>query len=355
MNQDLPPISIVIPVFNQWTFTEACLQALARTIPPGGTEQRHQIIIVDNGSTDQTETQLRSVAGGLWQNARLTYVRLPENRGFNEASNLGAERSDNDLLVFLNNDTVPQTGWLDGLWHTLRLRDVGIVGPKLLFPDTLTINHIGYSFNEQLGGFFPIYFDRPATFPPACKPREVQAVLGACMMIRKADFFRLGHFSLEGLEDIDLCLKAREAGLRVIFTPRAEVWHHGGATFRNTAEALIPKMTNDAFNQRWPSSKLERDDERFYREDGYTFTIHSNRSVELISRHDEARKQLALAVSAREKSDLTAAIALAEEARAIYPRNVATLRQLAGWLKESGQTERANEIQQELDFLAGMR
>lgn len=356
----LPPISLVIPVFNQWSFTEPCLQALARTIPSASGPATsgpiaHEIVIVDNGSTDLTQSKLTSVAGSMWEHAKLTYIRFDENRGFNEASNVGAQRSTGEILVFLNNDTVPQTGWLESLYAALQLPNVGIVGPKLLFPDTQTINHIGYSFNQQLGGYFPIYCERPATFPPVCKPREFQALLGACLMMRRKDFFDLGMFSITGLEDIDLCLKVRAAGKRVLYTPRAEVWHHGGATFRHTDATLIPKMSNDAFNERWPSSTLERDDERYYREDGYSVIIHSNRSVELIPEHDKAKLIFADAERAWVRGEREIAVDLAKASLAVYARNIAVLRKLSLWLVEMGNIEEAQKFKYQIEFLAGMR
>ncbi len=351
----MPAISIIIPVFNQWAFTEPCLQALARTIPVSSGATPHEIVVVDNGSTDATPGKLKSVVGGVWENAKLTYIRFDENRGFNEASNVGAERSSGEILVFLNNDTVPQTGWLEALYAALQLPDVAIVGPKLLFPDTQTINHIGYSFNQQLGGYFPIYCERPATFPPVCKPREFQALLGACLMMRRKDFFDLGMFSIAGLEDIDLCLKARAAGKRVLYTPRAEVWHHGGATFRHTDAALIPKMGNEAFNERWPSSTLERDDERFYREDGYGVIIHSNKNVELIAEHDKAKQIFAEAERAWSSGEKQRAIDLGTASLAVYARNIAVLRKLSLWLVELGKLEEAQNFNHQIEFLAGMR
>lgn len=355
MANPLPQISIIIPVFNQWEFTEPCLQALARTIPERKDGLKHQIVIVDNGSTDRTQSQLRSVSGGQWANASLSYIRFDTNRGFNAASNSGAEASRGEVLVFLNNDTIPQTGWLEALWNALQLPNVGIVGPKLLFPDTQGINHIGYSYNPALGGYFPLYFNKPATFPPACKPREFQALLGACMMIRKADFMSVGMFSLDGLEDIDLCLKVRAAGKRVLYTPRAEVWHHGGATFRNTKGELIPKMTNEAFNVRWPSSTLERDDEKFYREDGYGCEIGADRVITLFADHEIARERFKTAEAAWAAGNREEAIALGRKSLELYQRNIPVLKQVALWLVEVGRPTEAAPLRELLEFLGGLR
>jgi len=349
-------ISFIIPVFNQWAYTEPCLQALARTIPAPKTDEKHEIILVDNGSSDETQAQLKSAANTAWGHAQLRYIRHEQNIGFNAASNAGAQASSGSILVFLNNDTVPQNGWIEGLLAALQLPKVGIVGPKLLFPETLTINHAGYSYNPAIGGFFPFYYGKPATFPPVCKPREFQALLGACLMMRREDFFALNQFSLDGLEDIDLCLKVRASGKRVLYTPRSEVWHHGGATFKKTDKALIPRMTNEAFFQAWPSAMLQQDDVRFYREDGYAVIIHEDtQTVELIAEHHAATQLLKEAQVAWARSEHDAAIELAKRSLQIYRRNISGLRQLSLWLVEKNRADEATEFSQQLEFLAGMR
>ena len=121
----VPRASIVIPVFNQFTHTLACLRALAAHPPRAAIE----ILVVDDGSSDATSTALPQVDG-------LRYHRRATNGGFIAACNDGAALARGDFLVFLNNDTVPQPGWLDALLKTFdEVADAGLVGAQLLYPD----------------------------------------------------------------------------------------------------------------------------------------------------------------------------------------------------------------------------
>src|SRR5690606_10723662 len=122
---DAPAASIVIPVHGQWPHTLACLRALAAHPPACAVE----MIVVDDASTDGTPRHLPQVAG-------LVGVRRDANGGFIAACNEGAARARGRFLVFLNNDTVPQPGWLDALLATFDQHpDTGLAGAQLLYPD----------------------------------------------------------------------------------------------------------------------------------------------------------------------------------------------------------------------------
>src|SRR5262245_195851 len=120
-------VSIIIPVFNQAALTQRCLQAV-------GTGD-FEVVIVDDASSDATASVLEAVA------SRARIVRHSENQGFGASCNDGAAVANGDYLVFLNNDTIPQPGWLEAL---VAYADghprAAIVGSKLLYPDS-TIQH----------------------------------------------------------------------------------------------------------------------------------------------------------------------------------------------------------------------
>ena len=99
--ESLPLVSIIIPLFNQVDFTRRCLEALAQT---AGTSIPHEIILVDNGSTDATGEYLRSVGNNV------SVIRNSSNQGFARACNQGARAAVGTYLLFLNNDTVPLHG-----------------------------------------------------------------------------------------------------------------------------------------------------------------------------------------------------------------------------------------------------
>ena len=120
-----PEASIVIPVYGQWPHTLACLRAIAAHPPSAAVE----LIVVDDASPDDSLTHLARIEG-------LRLVARPANGGFIAACNDGADAARGRVLVFLNNDTVPQPGWLDALLDTLGSHaGAGLVGAQLLYPD----------------------------------------------------------------------------------------------------------------------------------------------------------------------------------------------------------------------------
>lgn len=215
-----PEVSVVIPVFNRVDHTLTCLE----TLPRARTDVPYEVIVVDNASTDGTAALLaeHEAAG------RIRVVRNAVNLGFAAACNQGAEAARAPHLLFLNNDTVPTDGWLDALLDAVSPGDVGAVGARLLYPDG-TIQHAGISFVEGVP-------DHPFRFAPADaaevrERRELDMVTGACLLLPAGLFARLGGFDTayrNGVEDVDLCLRVRAAGYRVLYEPRAVVYHYEG-------------------------------------------------------------------------------------------------------------------------------
>lgn len=191
-------VSIIIPLFNRWDMTEACLAALAETAPDA------EIITVDNGSTDATR---------LYD----CTVRNPRNRGFAVACNQGARRASGTRLVFLNNDTEPQPGWLE----PLRIGD--IAGPLLTYADgSVQSAGITVDFSAEPGL-------EAVNRTGGLIAGPVDAVTGACLSISRTCWDACGGFDegfYNGYEDVDLCLTARDKGYRVLFHPESVVIHH---------------------------------------------------------------------------------------------------------------------------------
>jgi GT2 family glycosyltransferase/2-polyprenyl-3-methyl-5-hydroxy-6-metoxy-1,4-benzoquinol methylase len=217
-----PSASIVIPVHDRAAFTARCLQALARTVDVAATE----VIVVDNASTDETAALLARAP------LPVRVVRNAENLGFARACNQGAREATGELLVFLNNDTEPEPGWLDALREAAGDPGVGIVGARLLYPGTRRIQHAGLALTPD-GIPDHLWRSAPEDDPRANVARDADMVTGACLAIRGEVFLALGGFDeayVNGVEDVDLCLAARAAGLRVRYEPRAVVLHHEGVT-----------------------------------------------------------------------------------------------------------------------------
>ena len=102
-------VSVIIPVFNNWELTRQCLVGLAENSPPG-----LEVVVVDNGSSDETAENLESFGQGLFS-GHFRRIRFEENRNFAPACNAGARSARTDFLFFLNNDTLILPGWLPPL------------------------------------------------------------------------------------------------------------------------------------------------------------------------------------------------------------------------------------------------
>jgi len=151
------------------------------------------------------------------------FERNAVNLGFIGSCNRGAALARGEFVVFLNNDTIVHPNWTS---HTNHLDDptVGIVGPKLIYPDC-QIQSAGVAID----------FNRPPgleawnlTIDWSTEPIDVDAITGACLSIRADTFHNLGGFDegyWNGYEDVDLCLAAVDAGFRNVYDPHATVTH----------------------------------------------------------------------------------------------------------------------------------
>jgi len=221
--KDKCDISIIIPVFNKLEFTKQCLDALYEVTP----NHLFELIIVNNASTDGTKEFLNEFAK-TYPNVKV--IHNQENLGFAKACNQGARAAKGKYLVFLNNDTIPLKDWLEEMLKIIETeKNVGIVGSKLLYPNN-TIQHAGVAIADFLQSIYPYHIHRksPADAPEVNVVKDYQAVTGACMLIPKGLFDRLGGFDegfLNGYEDVDLCFQVREAGYRVVYTPKSVLYH----------------------------------------------------------------------------------------------------------------------------------
>lgn len=251
-------VSIVIPVFNQLYFTQQCLQALFETLP---TETGCEIIVVNNASSDGTAAYLH----GLGEHVRV--ISNATNLGFAKACNQGAQSAQGKYLLFLNNDTVVQPGWLEPLLKAMQSGEADICGARLLYPDG-RCQHAGIAFDERGLGYH-IFGGFPGDAPEVTQRREMQAVTGACLMISKQLFAELEGFDEEfhnGFEDVDLCLRAGEYGKKILYLPESVVIHYAEQT-PGRKDHDIPNMQR--FFKRW-SGKLRQDDQQLYRQFGLT-------------------------------------------------------------------------------------
>lgn len=219
---DTPRASIVIPVHGAFPHTLACLRAIA-THPP---RAPFEVIVVDDASPDDSLARLQAIAG-LRVHAR------PRNGGFIAACNDGAALTRGDFLVFLNNDTVPQPGWLEALLATFDdVADAGLVGARLVYPDGRLQEAGGVVFADGSGWNYGRFGD-----PADCRfgyLRDADYLSGAAIALPRALFQRLGGFDTRYApayyEDTDLAFAVRAAGLRTLYQPTATVVHDEGTT-----------------------------------------------------------------------------------------------------------------------------
>ena len=236
-------VSIVIPVFNNLALTRGCLESLARTT----VATKFEIIVVDNASTDGTAEFLKNEEDA----GRIRVLTHSQNGGFARACNLGGQAAQGSILLFLNNDTRVTGGWLDALVQAAQQPIVGVAGARLLYADG-RIQHAGIEFINGLP-------DHPHRHSPADAPvvnqfRELDMVTGACLMIHRDLFLQLAGFDetfRNGVEDVDLCLRVRAAGRKVVYEPKAVVYHLEGQSagrFDHVKENLT------LFFERWGKS-----------------------------------------------------------------------------------------------------
>lgn len=246
-----PTVSIVIPTFNKLELTQQCLEAIRATA--GGVE--HEVVVVDNASTDDTARFLRREHAA----GRLRAVLNEENLGFGKACNLGVAASTGRLVLLLNNDTIPHAGWLEALVSTLDGDpSIGIVGARLLYADG-TIQHAGVTFRTPWLTDH-VYRGHPGDHPDVLVSQDYPAVTGACILMPRALWDDLGGLD-EGyrhyVEDVDLCMRVWASGRRVRYCAESVVTHleQQSAPDRTWIDSLVEegwRRFHSLWSSRWP-------------------------------------------------------------------------------------------------------
>ena len=227
-------LSVVIVNWNSAEYTIPCVSSIdAQT-----KDLEFEIIVVDNGSADDSCRAIQE---------RCPFVKLvrsPQNVGFARANNLGFQHSSGRILLFLNPDTELRGPAINLMRACLdSSAEIGVLGCRLLNSDlsvqTSCIQPFPTILNqvadiERLRQIFPrlkVWGMRPLFDADRGKPVGVEAVSGACQMIRREVFQNVGLFSTEYfmyMEDLDLCYKVREVGKQVCYLGSATIVHHGG-------------------------------------------------------------------------------------------------------------------------------
>ncbi|MBB6338210.1 GT2 family glycosyltransferase [Xanthomonas arboricola] len=221
-HSDTPRVTLVIPVYNHIAHTLACLRALAAHPPLLEIE----IIVVDDGSSDATQAQLPQVQG-------LHYHRRASNGGFIAACNDGIALARGDYVVLLNNDTIPQPGWLDRLIDTFaQYPGAGLVGAQLVYPDGRLQESGGVVFADGSAWSYGRF--ESADDPRHAYVRAMDYCSGAAIALPRALLQTLGGLDRRYMpayyEDTDLAFAVRAAGYRVLVQPASVVVHDEGTS-----------------------------------------------------------------------------------------------------------------------------
>jgi O-antigen biosynthesis protein len=222
-------ITIVILTKDKASYLRRCVDSLFEL-----TAYRHfELVIIDNGSREPAAQSYLEQLRGCPQ------VRVIENSGpfnFNAFNNQGASHARGEVLLFLNNDIEAiEPGWLEEMLRWALRPEVGVVGAKLLYPDC-SIQHAGVIMGMEGHASHVFYGMAEGAGTPFGSDfwyRNLSAVTGACLMVRREHFEKLGGFDEEYLlvfSDIEFCLRSLRAGCRVVFTPYARLIHHEGQT-----------------------------------------------------------------------------------------------------------------------------
>lgn len=255
--------SIIIPTRDAPALLAACVDSvLERTSHPD-----FDVVLVDNGSTDPAALQLLT---RLARDERVQVVAAPGPFNFAALCNRGIRQSNGDTVVLLNNDTEVLTdSWLTTLCSWAAEPGVGAVGPQLRYPDG-RIQHAGLA-GMATGGTGHLFVARdPAAESPlglARCPREVLAVTGACLAVRREAYWDVGGLDERHIPndsgDIDLCLRLRRSGRVSVYAPDAVLIHHEspsrGRSFVNfERQYLLRKWPQELLSDPYLNPNLAR-------------------------------------------------------------------------------------------------
>ena len=241
-----PRVSIIIVNYNGREHLENCLRSLAANPPV----TPHEIVVVDNASTDDSVQAVRAFPG-------VRVIALDENAGFSRGNNAGIRASQGSLVLLLNNDTLVPAGALDTLVAELEAHpEAAVAGPRIVDgngePELSfgpMISPLGELRQKAVMALHARRFGPVSRWVEGATRREryVDWVTGACLLVRRQAAERVGlldeRFFLY-TEDVDFCASIRAAGWKILFTPAAEIVH-----LRGRARIAAPRAINRAYRR----------------------------------------------------------------------------------------------------------
>lgn len=241
-----PRVTIIIPAYNQFNYTYACLKSIKKYT----VDVSYEIILADDCSTDATCCAEKKISG-------INIIHNKMNLRFLLNCNEAAHKARGEFLLFLNNDTQVQAGWLEPMVALLdRDKTIGMTGAKLIFPDGSLQEAGGIFWND--GSAWNYGRDRDPEDAEFNYVKDVDYISGAAIMIRKKLWDAIGGFDERFVpaycEDADLAFEVRKRGKRVVFQPLSTVVHFEGiSNGKNICEGLkaYQVINSQKFADKW--------------------------------------------------------------------------------------------------------
>jgi len=219
-----------------------------------------EIILVDNGSTDDTPQWLLEFQQTYSDDLSIVLVLNRENRGCTGGRNQACKLAIGKYIVILDNDIeIIQTDWLKKLLKFYENQEsIGIVGPKMIYPDPPhKIQQIGLGVTKNgKVGYWGQGKDRDD--PEYCQIKDLQGYPAACWLLNRSLFEEVGYFDEiyypVNFEDVDFCYRIREKGYKIVYYPEVEMYHHEHITTKNTPNLSFIRVTiknGQIFKERW--------------------------------------------------------------------------------------------------------
>lgn len=257
-----PLVSIIIPNRDKLEFLQPCVESVLEKT----SYQNYEILIVDNQSVDP---DVLDYYRELQQSfpGKLRVLSYDAEFNFSAMNNLAARQAKGEYLLLLNNDTqTVQSEWLERLLSYGQRSDVGIVGARLVYPESGKLQHAGVVLgmsniaDHPFHGVLTVkdggYMNR------AQVDQNYSAVTAACLLVRKSIYEQVGGMDEERFKvlfnDVDLCLKVRELGCKIVWTPYVTAVHHCSISLKSGSADLMKIALSNERSKRERGAMMER-------------------------------------------------------------------------------------------------